>query len=175
MLRLKRLIPSAALGLAGFVLGAYSSAPFDAATAQAPAAGSAEPSIRLQISEQNAERIKQATDAIRIAQTSLQQEGLYVPAIKGLNPYAVLSGGVDAVTELEEGRGVDPLTFSGLHTGLAVDEIVPHLGHDANGRLTYKGKLVRIYPVERMREMNDRHAAILKITEGGRGVGSSGQ
>jgi hypothetical protein len=175
MQRLTRYVPSAAVGMAGFVLGVYAATPFAEVPAQAPAAVEPAPETNVEMSQQNAERIKQATDALTIAQSALQQEGLYVEAIKGLNPYATLSGGVDAVTDLEEGRGVDPVTFAGLHIGLAADEIVPHLDKDAKGRLTYKGKLVRIYPVDRMEVMNARHAAILKITEGGTRSATSGK
>jgi hypothetical protein len=164
---LSRCLPSAGLVLAGFVLGAVSVSPFSAAPAQvaSPADVAGEPA---NITPANAEKVKQASDALATAQTALEQDGLYTPAIRGLNPYATLAGGVDAVTDLESGRGVDPVTFAGLHIGLATDDILPGLAYDANGRLTYKGKLVRMYPPERMRRMNSRQATILEITQGGR-------
>ena len=164
---LSRVLAPAGLILTGFVLGAFSVRPFAAAPAQVsnPADVAAEP---VDISEANGEKVKQATDAIATAQTALEQDGLYTPAIRGLNAYATLSGGVDAVTDLESGRGVDPITFSGLHVGLATDDVLPHLAYDANGRLTYKGKLVRMYPPERMRRMSRRHESILTLAGGGR-------
>lgn len=168
MKRLTRLAPSAAIGLAGFLLGAWTVSPFSAAPAQVGQAANVKAAPVVQISDANAERIKLASDALTTAQAALTQEGLYVEAVKGLNPYATLSGGVDAITDLEEGRGVDPVTFAGLHVGLATDEVVPHLGKDANGRLTYKGRPVRLYPPARMKLMNERQAAVLAITEGGR-------
>ena len=170
MKRLTRLMPSAAIGLAGFALGVWCAAPLAVAPAQAPPKASESKGPAADVSEANAERIMLATEALNTAQAALTQEGHYVAAIRGLNPYATLSGGVDAVTDLEEGRGVDPATFAGLHVGLAVDEVLPHLDTDAAGRLTYKGKLIRMYPPERMKKMNARQAAIIEISEGGRSV-----
>lgn len=149
--------------MAGLVLGLWASSPISTATAQ-PAAGKAPP---VDISIANAEKIKNATDTLETAQAALQQDGSYVPAVRGLNAFATLAGGVDAVSDLESGRGVDPITFSGLHVGLATDEVTPHLGFDASGRLTYKGKLVRIYSVEQMRRLNTRQAQILDVAAGG--------
>ncbi len=166
-----RLASSAALVTAGAVFGLSATAPFGAVTAQdaAPAGGAA---VTVDISEANAEKIKQANDSLATAQAALIQDGSYREAIGGLNPYAVLAGGVDAITDLESGRGVDPITFAGLHTGLAIDEVTPHLAFDANGRLTYKGKLVRMYPPERMKQLLDRQQAVLTATAGSRRVGA---
>ena len=163
----QRSASQAGLVLAGAVLGACAVAPFTSAPAQvsSPTNVAVEP---VEISQANAEKVKQATDALATAQTALEQDRLYIPAIRGLNSYATLSGGVDAVTDLENGRGVDPVTFAGLHIGLATDEVLPHLAYDPNGRLTYRGKLVRMYPPERMRRMNSRQASILAVAAGGR-------
>jgi len=173
---LKRFTSSAGLVAAGAVLGIVLSQPIGSSTAQAPpvaaAAESAGPAV--DISEANGEKIKQASDALGTAQAALVQDVLYKPAVGGLNAYAVLAGGVDALADLESGRGVDPITFAGLHTGLAVDEVTPHLAFDANGRLTYKGKLVRMYPADRMRAMTQRQADILTLTAGTRRAGARG-
>lgn len=166
MYRIRRFAAPAALLSVGMVLGTLAIAPTRIANAQVEEPSS--PAPTLDVSEANAERIKDATSALEVAQSALQQDGLYNPAIRGLNPYATLVGGVDAIADLESGRGVDPLTFAGLHTGQATDEILPHLGYDANGRLTYKGKLVRMYSVERMKQMDERRAAIIELTRGGR-------
>jgi hypothetical protein len=153
----------------GFVLGVWVSVPSVIVVAQEkqPKAEEklAEP---VEISEADAEKVKQASDAIETAQAALQQDGLYNPAIRGINGYATLSGGFDAVADLEDGRGVDPVTFAGLHAGLATDEVATQLNYDANGRLTYKGKLVRIYSVARLREANRRQAGVLEVAKGGR-------
>ncbi|HEX6987078.1 MAG TPA: hypothetical protein VF170_16990, partial [Planctomycetaceae bacterium] len=126
MKRLSRLASPAVLLLAGFVLGVGSAGPFPAAPAQVASPAGAD-AVTVDITEANAERIKQATDALASTQAALEQDGLYVPAVRGLNAYATLSGGVDAVADLEDGRGVDPVTFAGLHIGLATDDVLPHL------------------------------------------------
>ncbi len=167
MKRLTRLMPPAVIGLVGFALGVWSAIPLSVAPAQVSPSASAARALAEDVSEANAERIMLATEALNTAQAALVQEGHYVAAVRGLNPYATLSGGVDAVKDLEEGRGVDPFTFAGLHIGLAVDDVLPHLGTDTVGRLTYKGKLVRMYPPERMKEIRERQAAIIAISQGG--------
>jgi hypothetical protein len=96
-------------------------------------------------------KIKAGQEAVSAAQAALQAEQKYVPAITGMNAYAVLAGGVNAVDDLERGRGVDPETFAGLYAGMAVDEVKAKLGKDENGRLTYDGKVIKIYSPERLK------------------------
>lgn len=111
-------------------------------------------------SEETARKIQAANDSLKIALEALKNESLYNPATKGMNVYAVLSGGVDAIDDLESGRGVDPETFAGLYADLAVDEIAQHLAKDVEGRLTYKNKLVRIYPVSRLKKMQGQRLVL---------------
>ena len=59
-------------------------------------------------------------------------------------------GGLDATKDLEDGRGVDPETFASLYAGRASDAIEPHIAVDDQGRLTYKGKLIRMYSRDRL-------------------------
>jgi hypothetical protein len=105
-------------------------------------------------SEEVARKIQIANDALKVAVEGLKNESLYNPATKGLNVYATLAGGLDAVDDLESGRGVDPETFAGLYADLAIDEVAQHLAKDSEGRLTYKNKLVRIYPISRLKKMH---------------------
>lgn len=123
----------------------------------------------IDMSVADAEKIKQAIDAIAIAESALVQSGRYVPAIRTANAYAVLHGGVDARAALEAGQGVDPVTFAGLYQGDAIDAVLTHLGRDTLGRLTYKGELVRMIPVQRMKELDALQAAILDVAAGGTG------
>jgi hypothetical protein len=83
----------------------------------------------------------------------LQDEKRYVPAILGLNAFATSVGGVDAIADLESGQGVDPETFAGLYAGQAVPEVAEHLAHDAQGRVTYKSRIVRLYNPTRLRQL----------------------
>lgn len=85
-------------------------------------------------------------------------------AISTLNYFAVSVGGIDAIKDLEEGRGVDPETLAALYSGYALPEVARHLNLkferggkiriDApDGRLRYKGTVVRMYSPSKLREL----------------------
>ncbi len=102
------------------------------------------------------ESVKAITDvftAVQAAKTTLSGEGRYNLATKSLNVSALCSGGVDAVADLEAGRGVDPETFAALYADQATDEIAADIGKDEQGRLTYKGKVIRMYSVSKLKQM----------------------
>lgn len=113
--------------------------------AQAPAEGGP--------SAESLTKLKEAFAAIKGAAETLEQENLYVPATTTLNVFSVMAGGLNAVQDLEDGRGVDPETFAALYAGEAKPEVKEHLDFDEQGRLTYKGKVVRIYPKQRMKKI----------------------
>ena len=96
-----------------------------------------------------------------------------VPAFSGLNYLGVSVGGIDAVRDLEESRGVDPETFAALHAGFALPEVGRHLNlkkeivlggnvklriDAADGRLRYKDSAVRMYSADRLRELFERRS-----------------
>jgi hypothetical protein len=99
------------------------------------------------------ERLRETSRVLAETMQLLQEERRYVPAIQGLNSFATSVGGVDALADLESGRGVDPETFAGLVAGQAVAEVAEHLSHDAEGHLTYKNKVVRMYNASRLRQL----------------------
>jgi hypothetical protein len=99
------------------------------------------------------DRLRETDRALSETMQLLQDEKRYVPAIQGLNAFATSSGGVDAVADLESGQGVDPETFAGLYAGQALAELSEHLGRDAEGHVTYKNKIVRIYSPTRLRQL----------------------
>ncbi|MBW3538920.1 MAG: hypothetical protein KY476_01495 [Planctomycetes bacterium] len=105
------------------------------------------------LNDQHKERIKLAYDALNAAQATLEQDDLYEPAVKGLNSFAVLAGGIDVRNDLETTQTVDPETFAGLYADLAVDEIAADITFDEEGRLLYKNKIVRMYPISRIRQL----------------------
>lgn len=107
-------------------------------------------------SSETQRKIQAANDALKVAMEGLKSESRYTLATRGMNVYAVLSGGIDAVADLETGRGVDPDTFAALYADQALDEIQQHLAKDGDGRLTYKNKLVRIYPITRLKRDQQR-------------------
>jgi hypothetical protein len=106
-------------------------------------------------SDEAIKKIQKAYDELRSAQDTLKQEGLLKPVTKSLNCYAVLAGGIDAERDLEEGKGVDPETFAALYAGDAIESVAPELSRDEEGRLTYKNKVVRIYPISRLKKIHE--------------------
>ncbi|MFK7820133.1 MAG: hypothetical protein AB8G99_15535 [Planctomycetaceae bacterium] len=92
----------------------------------------------------------------------LEGEAKYTSGVDGTNAFAASVGGVDALKDLEENRGVDPETFGALYAGRASPEVFPHLGTDENGRVTYKDKVVRMYSRERLRKLYSRRDQLLR-------------
>lgn len=104
-------------------------------------------------SEETTKKIQLANDALKAATESLKNESLYIAATKPINVFAILAGGVNAVDDLESGRGVDPETFAALYADEATEDVKQHLGKDEDGRLTYKNKVIRIYPISRLKKV----------------------
>lgn len=95
-------------------------------------------------------------------------------AFIGTNYFGVSVGGIDAIRDLEEGRGVDPETLAALYAGFAIPSVAADLNlkrdrdprgnvilkiDAADGRLRYKGAVIRMYSPARLRELFDRRAA----------------
>lgn len=111
-------------------------------------------------SQESQDKLKAASDALKTAMEALQIETLYNPATQGTNAFAVLAGGLNSREDLERGRGVDPETFAALYAGLATDEIAAEIGRDTEGRVTYKGKVVRMYPISRIKALYASRATL---------------
>jgi hypothetical protein len=111
-------------------------------------------------SQETQDKLKAASDALKTAMEALQNETLYNPATQGMNAFAVLAGGLNSREDLERGRGVDPETFAALYAGLATDEIAAEISRDTEGRVTYKGKVVRMYPISRIKGLYASRAAL---------------
>ena len=99
----------------------------------------------------------------------LQAVGFERPAIIGTNYFAVSVGGIDAIKDLEEGRGVDPETFAGLYAGFALPAVAEHLNArpvpgggikitSPDGRLRYKGTAIRLYSPARLRSLFEQRS-----------------
>jgi hypothetical protein len=111
--------------------------------------------------EETVDKVKLALESIQVAQDALIAENFYMPAIDGPNSFAVSVGGLDALNDLKSGRGVDPETFVGLYSGMATEEVQDDLARDAEGRLTYGGKLVRLYSISRLKQIYASRRALL--------------
>lgn len=107
----------------------------------------------LGLAPETVSKLEEAYLAIKAAREALEQDGKYVVATKGTNVFAITVGGVNAVEDLEKGRGVDPETFAALYAGLATDQVAAHLDRDEQGRLRYKNRVVRMYSIERLKKL----------------------
>lgn len=151
-------VAALALVTFGYVLGASQVLSPTVVLAQADAKKPAETTGGP--SQETQDKLKSAADALKTAMEALQNETLYNPATQGMNAFAVLSGGLNVKDDLERGRGVDPETFAALYAGLATDDIAAEIGRDAEGRVTYKGKVVRMYPVSRIKSLYAARASL---------------
>ena len=115
----------------------------------------------LGISDETRTKIKAASDALKIAMDALEAEGRFKEsATKGLNTFSVLTGGGSSLEDLKGAGGVDPETFAALYAGLASDKVAVDLARDAEGKLTYKNRVVRMYPISAIRAAYARRAEI---------------
>ena len=163
MMLYKRMALGTGLLTVGYMLGSFGL--FSAVRAQEGDVGP---------SEDSAKKIVAANDALKAAIDQLKLESRYEVATKGINSYAVMVGGLNAKEDLESGRGVDPETFAALYTAaydlkklslkdesLADWVDVNLLDYDAEGRLTYQNKVVRIYPVSRLKKLNTQRRVLI--------------
>ncbi|HUG92334.1 MAG TPA: hypothetical protein VML55_15960 [Planctomycetaceae bacterium] len=150
---------AAALGLMilGYVLGV------SGLFAPSPAAAQIQPAD--QYADATREKVKAVYESVASAMATLEQEGLYRPAIQGVNAFAVSTGGVDVLHDLETSQSVDPETFVGLYAGLAVDDVAQHLSYDEDGRVLYKNRPVRLYPISRIHQLIARRRQLAGIEE----------
>ena len=130
---------------AGYLLGTAETSLTPRAHAQ-----NADDAPQIELADEARSKIHESELALQDAMDALQNEGRYEAITDGINSFLVLTGGGSALEDLESGQGVDPETFAALYAGLAVPEIGDHLAKDAQGRLTYKGKVVRMYSESRL-------------------------
>ena len=139
-----RTMAAAALVAFGYFLGANGVVSSNSVNAQEAAAADTP-------SDEAVEKIEAVYSALQGAVDALAQEGRYKPVTKGINVFAITVGGIDAQKDLDNGRGVDPETFAALYADQAIDEVQEFLDRDEQNRLTYKGKVVRMYPISRLK------------------------
>ncbi len=147
MRKLMRVGAALALVGLGYVLGSQGlleSRPVHA-QAQAPDNGQG-------LGKDAKEKLDTAFKALEGAREALANEGRYKLATEGTNVFAISIGGVNAMADLETGRGVDPETFAALYAGLALPDIQKDITRNAEGQLTYKNKVIRMYPIARLKQ-----------------------
>ncbi|MCA9071260.1 MAG: hypothetical protein KDA84_20170 [Planctomycetaceae bacterium] len=159
-----RMLLRGGLGLAliavGYVLGSSGFLHSPEAQAQIQPTGT-------NLNKDTQEKIKAAYEALLAARDALQNEGKYTtvtdPAI--INAFGILTGGVDAKQDLETGRGVDPETFAALYADLATGEERANIEKNAQGQLTYKGKVIRMYPISTLKQKFIERSRLAGIDE----------
>lgn len=145
---------------AGYILGASQILSPVALFAQADKEAKAPAANQPNITDETRAKIKAAADALKAAMEALAEEQQYNSATKGMNAFAILSGGNNSLKDLKSGAVVDPETFAALYAGLAADSVVADLGRDPDGRLTYKGSVIRMYPIVNLKKVYANRAAI---------------
>lgn len=116
-----------------------------------------------ELPKETLEKVKAAFEALRVARDALEGQNRYTSIIQDdFNAFAVTVGGVDAMKDLQSGRGVDPETFAALYAGRAKPEIAVDIDKDEEGRLTYKNKVVRMYSISRLKRMFEQRTSIVE-------------
>jgi len=163
MASLKRLLLGASLIAVGYLAGNLSL--FSHVRAQDADGGPSDDATK---------KVALANEALRSAVDQLRLESRYEAVSKDINTYAVMVGGVNAQQDLESGAGVDPETFATLYVAAfnlknlnIRDENLSDwlnmnlLNFDAEGHLTYENKIVRIYPVSRLKKLDSQRRVLI--------------
>lgn len=105
------------------------------------------------LSEETAVKVQAAHESLKSAMDALQQDGKYEGLSDAPNSFLILSGGGNAMEDLQSGLGVDPESFAALHARRVKPEVLDALTTDDQGRLLYNDQLVRLYSRSRLEKM----------------------
>jgi len=158
----QRLVCSLALVGVGYFLGTSDVLQPAHTSAQPPSANEDEQNQAVPLANETVQQIQMASEALTQAMETLRLEGRYNPAAVPMNPFLILTGGGDAIEDLEQGNGVDPITFAQLYAGMAMREVGDEITRDEQNRLLYKGRLIRMYSIERLQKRYEMHQRILE-------------
>ena len=109
-----------------------------------------------ELKPETAKKLKTTYETAKDAAQALKDEKRYETATEGVNLFAVSVGGLNVLDDLEKGRGVDPETFAALYADRALPVISEKVGRDAQGRITYDNKVVRLYSIARLQKLFDQ-------------------
>jgi hypothetical protein len=155
MRRYQTLLFGAAMLLLGYLIGA-------GGMLRSPTAEAQDDDSKAAAESEN--KIRDVQNALQVAMEELRQVGKYNAITDGINSFLVLSGGGDAMADLDSGNGVDPETFAAIYAGKAIPEVADKLGTDDEGRVTYNDKPITIYSRSRLQRM---FAERLRIKDAG--------
>ncbi len=105
------------------------------------------------LSEETATKVLAAHESLKAAMDALMQDGKYEGLSDTPNAFLVLSGGGNAMEDLQSGQGVDPETFAALYARKVKPEVLDALTTDEQGRLLHNDQLVRLYSRTRLEKM----------------------
>lgn len=105
------------------------------------------------LTDDTASKIKAAHDTLKTAMDALQQDGKYEGLSESPNAFLILSGGGNAMEDLQSGQGVDPESFAALYAKTVKPEILDALTTDDQGRVLYNDQLVRLYSRSRLEKL----------------------
>lgn len=105
------------------------------------------------LSEGTMSKVQAAHDSLRAAMDALLQDGKYEGLSESPNAFLILSGGGNAMEDLQSGQGVDPETFAALYARRVKPEILDALTTDEQGRLLHNDQLVRLYSRTRLEKV----------------------
>jgi hypothetical protein len=105
------------------------------------------------LSDDTAAKVKAAHESLKAAMDALQQDGKYEGVSDTPNAYLILSGGGNAMEDLQSGQGVDPESFAALYSKAVKPEILDSLTTDDQGRVLYNDQLVRLYSRSRLERL----------------------
>jgi hypothetical protein len=108
------------------------------------------------VSGQDANKVETAEDKVTVAAKAVKEaadalaaEQKYETITDAPNSFLVLGGGGNGTQDLEAGV-VDPETFAALYAGAVKKEVKDQLQKDEQGRITYNGTVIRMYPKSRL-------------------------
>lgn len=151
---IRSLIPLTVVLAAGIGIGSMRSSLVSQIEAQDDAV------LESPLSEDAANQIRAVNRSLESARDELETEGRYRAATDAVNPFLIMVGGGDAIADLESDDGVDPETFAALYAGMASEAIKDDVTIDDEGRVRYKGKVVRMYSIKRLKQMYARRSAM---------------
>ncbi|MEZ6067715.1 MAG: hypothetical protein R3B90_18840 [Planctomycetaceae bacterium] len=107
------------------------------------------------VSPEAEDKIRAVNRALQEAMEQLRLDGKYTSITDVPNAFMILTGGGDALQDLESGNGVDPETFAAIYSGRILDEYAEMLDPepDSEGRVTYQGKPIQVYSRARLKRL----------------------
>ena len=125
-----------------------------------------------ELSDATAVKIQAAHESLKAAADALLQDGRYEGLTDAPNAFLVLSGGGNAMEDLQSGQGVDPESFAAIYARKVKPEVLDGLTTDDQGRVLYNNQVVRLYSRSRLEKVLAERAKLSLVggNKGNKGV-----